>query len=59
MKDNAPTSIIIFFMVIVALVVIDSATSPTEQSQEVQIVETELQEQQNAPADLVITDEIE
>ncbi|MEM1002680.1 MAG: hypothetical protein AAGH46_08525 [Bacteroidota bacterium] len=57
MKDSAPAAIMIFFMAIVALVLLDDLTSAQEADQPTEIVENELKELPET--DLATTDQFD
>ena len=57
MKDNAPGALMVFFMAIVALVLLDDLATKDHKEPQTQFVTTELQKQPET--DLATTDEFE
>ena len=57
MKDNALGALMVFFMALVALIMLDDLANPDKEDQSPEFVTSELKEQPET--DLVITDEFE
>jgi hypothetical protein len=57
MKDNALGALMVFFMAIVALVLLDDLSHSREQDQPTELVNTELEKQ--TETDLATTDDFE